>query len=433
MSGPFPQLPVKRVATVTLGKMLQPSASSFDDVLMPYLRAAHIQPGGRILELEEQPMWFSRSERRSLQLSSEDVVVVEGGAGYGRSARILQDRPGWGFQNSILRVRRIPELSIGAFIYYAFQAALDSGQIAVVCNTATFAHFTAEKVAALEIPAPSLARQRAVVSFLDRETAEIDAFIADQEELIGLLAERRAATISHAVTKGLDPTVPMKDSGVEWLGEVNADWSITRLKNIAEILPGFAFSSDSFSETSDAIPLLRGINVGVGKIDWKETVSWDRAVDAGLETYLLREGDIVVGLDRPIISGGVRVARVGKADAPSLLVQRVARIRAIGANSASFIEYLMGAQAFADYLSPLFTGVSVPHISPSQVGDFGIAVPLPEVQARVVRQLDFEVSEIDEAISDAKEAIVLSRERRAALISAAVTGKIDVREHEAVA
>jgi type I restriction enzyme, S subunit len=297
----------------------------------------------------------------------------------------------------------------------------------VACNTATLPHFTAEKVAAFEVPSPPIEAQRDVVSFLDRETAEIDSFIADQEELIDLLAERRAATVIHAVTKGLDPTVPTRDSGISWLGTVPAHWTVARVKNAAEILAGYAFSSDDFSESEDSIPLLRGINVAVGFINWDESVGWDQPIDAQLAGYHLRVGDIVVGLDRPVIAKGVRVARVRTYDVPSLLLQRVARLRATGGNSASFIEYALSGRMFADYLEPIFTGVSVPHISPTQLGNFPLALPDPEEQAAIARRLGADVAEIDAAISDAREAVALSRERRAALISAAVTGKIDVR------
>lgn len=283
-------------------------------------------------------------------------------------------------------------------------------------------------IGGIQAPMPPVGDQRRISDFLDRETAEIDAFIADQEELIGLLIERRAATISQAVTKGLDPSIPTKDSGVEWLGEVPVHWAVTRVKHIADILAGFAFGSDDFADGDAAVRLLRGINIGVGKLDWTSTVGWNLPIDERFLPYLIEHGDVLVGLDRPIISTGVRVAIVTVQDVPALLVQRVARLRGIRGNSNRFIGWTMSARMFGQYLEPIFTGVSVPHISPQQVGDFSIAIPGGVEQASIANYLDHEISELDAAIDDAREAISLSTERRAALISAAVTGKIDVRD-----
>lgn len=124
-------LPIKRVASVTLGKMVQPSAKEATDVLAPpYLRAAHVQPQGRMINLPEQPMWFSPTELRNLNLLRGDVVVVEGGAGYGRSAVIREDFSGWGFQNSIIRLRP-PMIGAadGRYLDYALQEGLKNGGV----------------------------------------------------------------------------------------------------------------------------------------------------------------------------------------------------------------------------------------------------------------------------------------------------------------
>jgi type I restriction enzyme S subunit len=274
---------------------------------------------------------------------------------------------------------------------------------------------------------PASADQEAIARFLDRETAEIDAFIADQEELIALLGERRAATISHAVTKGLDPNVPMKDSGIEWLGRVPSHWRVAPIKHVIDSMPGFAFNSDDYGVEGDAIRLLRGVNVGVGQIDWEERVTWPHGVDAKLKVYELHLGDVVVGLDRPVIAKGVRVAMLTGSDLPSLLVQRVLRVRATIQSVAGFLAYVLGSTEFSSYVTPIFTGVSVPHLSEGQVGEFTIAIPPVNEQQRIVDYLGDELAELNNSIADAREAIGLSRERRAALISAAVTGKIDVR------
>src|SRR5262249_13826227 len=119
-----------------------------------------------------------------------------------------------------------------------------SGYIDILCNKATIAHFTAEKVGRVPVILPPLAEQRAITSFLDRETARIDELIVKKQRLIELLQDKRSALISHAVTKGLDPNVPMKDSGVEWLGDIPAHWNASPFKRVALISYGLVLELD---------------------------------------------------------------------------------------------------------------------------------------------------------------------------------------------
>src|SRR5690606_19117324 len=126
-------------------------------------------------------------------------------------------------------------------------------------------------------------------------TAKIDALIAEQEKLLALLAEKRQATISHAVTRGLDTYVPMKDSGIPWLGEVPAHWEVTKCGRFLSVLSGFAFPSSGFDHSGNGTRLLRGVNVSVGTLRWEDVVYWERATGDGLDAYELKAGDLVIG------------------------------------------------------------------------------------------------------------------------------------------
>jgi len=275
---------------------------------------------------------------------------------------------------------------------------------------------------------PPPAEQRQIAAFLDRETAKIDALVEEQRRLIDLLKEKRQAVISHAVTKGLDPTATMKDSGVQWLGEVPAHWRVGPLKRFVTVLSGFAFPSSGFVQREDAIRLLRGANVGVGSIRWSDVVYWQRRDGDGLDPWELSEGDLVLGMDRPWIADGLRIARVSAADLPCLLLQRVAALRPLAGLEADYLPWLLGGDAFHHHCVPDMTGVSVPHISPGQIGDFLVAMPPPEEQEAIAHDLAMASAREKGLVSEAEHAIGLLLERRAALISAAVTGKIDVRD-----
>lgn len=193
---------VKLKAAVSLGKTVQSKQKNAEEVQRNYVRAAHIQPHGR-LALDEQPMWFTTSELEQLSLRANDVLVVEGGAGYGRSVVLKEDLPEWGFQNHVIRVRPNPGV-VGEFIHYTFLAHYNAGLIDLLADGATIPALSSDKARELPILSVDEHCQRKIVDIVERETAEIDAMLADITELRDLLAERRAAVIAAAVTGQID-------------------------------------------------------------------------------------------------------------------------------------------------------------------------------------------------------------------------------------
>ena len=392
---------------------------------MPYLRAANIQWNG-VDTTDIKTMWFSPRDRTQLKLRSGDLLVSEGGD-VGRSTLWKQELEECYIQNSVNRIRG-KENNSTKFLYYWIATVKAKGYIDVLCNKSTIAHFTAEKVAVVPVPLPPQQEQAAIASFLDRETAKIDGLIAEQEKLIDLLTEKRQATISQAVTKGLNPDAPMKDSGVALLGEVPTHWHVGKSRFYLSVLPGFAFPSAGFSFDESQTRLLRGANVGVGKLKWDETVYWERAEEDGLDVYALRKDDLVIGLDRPLIAEGMRVAKVSEEDTPCLLLQRVASVKTGPLLDSDYFMRLLASEMFIAHFSPETTGVSVPHISTEQISNFVIPLPPIQEQKAIAEFLSAETGRLDALTAAATHGIALLKERRSALISAAVTGKIDVRQ-----
>lgn len=278
-------------------------------------------------------------------------------------------------------------------------------------------------------PLPPLPEQQSIARFLDKEVAKIDALVAEQRRLIALLAEKRQAVISHAVTKGLNPATPLKPSGIDWLGDIPEGWEVVQAGRVASVLSGFAFPSDGFSHDAADTPLLRGVNIGVGELRWDDVVYWCRSSDDRLSPFEVKVGDIVIGMDRPWISAGLRIAEVREKDLPCLLLQRVGLIRTSQLLNPRFLLLQYSGSNFRDFLAPEMTGVSVPHISPSQITSFPITLPAREEQDAIIAFLDAQTIQFDALTAAATSAISLLQERRAALISAAVTGKIDLRAH----
>lgn len=267
-------------------------------------------------------------------------------------------------------------------------------------QTINFARFSR-----LSFPLPPLDTQRAIADYLDRETSEIDAMLDKLDGLGRLLEERRRTEVEHAFVEGEYPTAA--------------------LSLVANSLPGFAFPSDNFAKDGPGDMLLRGVNVKPATLDWDDSV---RLVSPMPETgiYRLRTGDVVLGLDRPYIGSGLRCARLQPSDGSPLLVQRVLRVRDSAGLLSSYFYYLVQRQSFYDHLAPSFTGISVPHISESQVLSYTAPLPPLDEQERIVQHLDETTARIDAMLAKTQQLKDLLTERRSALITAAVTGQIEV-------
>jgi type I restriction enzyme S subunit len=276
------------------------------------------------------------------------------------------------------------------------------------------------------LPIPAENEQTAIANFLDKKTAQIDKAIAIKEKQIELLKERKQIVIQQAVTQGLNPDAPMKDSGVDWIGEIPESWDFAKLKYYIEILPGFAFKSELYTNKPTDIKLLRGINISPSYTKWDEVVYWPEYKVKGLEKYFLQEGDLVIAMDRPWVSSGIRVTEIKKNDLPCLLLQRVGRIRGNKYALTAYVKLLLSTNLFLDYFGPMLTGISVPHISAEQIEDFCAPIPPVEEQQRILDYLNAETAEYDEGISITQKQIEKLKEYKATLINSAVTGKIKV-------
>jgi type I restriction enzyme S subunit len=393
---------------------------------IPFLSVDGIQDGElrfegcRYISAEDHEE-FSRKAR-----PARDDILMGKAASTGKIARVKTDLA-FSIWSPLALIRVETRLSSPSYYEQFLKSISSQAQIDVLCTSNTQKNISMDDIPKLIVARPPLEEQLRIATFLDRETAKIDALIAEQQRLIELLQEKRQAVISHAVTKGLNPEAPMKDSGVEWLGEVPEHWIVTQLRHFTKSLPGFAFSSEGFIQDESKWKLLRGVNVGVSCIRWDDTLYWDRQVDDRLDQYVLSPGDLVVGLDRPMIKEGLRVARIAQEDCPCMLLQRVAAVKDSKDLSNDYLFFLLSSPYFLAHFEPETTGVSVPHISTGQIDSFVVPIPPPKEQAEVVAFLSVELKAIQRLTEESSRSISLLQERRSALISAAVTGQIDVR------
>ncbi|MEY9880854.1 restriction endonuclease subunit S [Bradyrhizobium sp. USDA 329] len=252
---------------------------------------------------------------------------------------------------------------------------------------------------------PDFTIQKAIADFLDQETVRIDQLIERKQRLIALLNERSMAAIEEAISASARPS---------------------KLGHHVKIIPGYAFQSANFSTDDNDIRLLRGANVSPGAIRWDDTVYWPHDLAHGLESFRLAEGDIVMGMDRPWVSGGIRVAELTSSDVPSLLLQRVCKIVPLRTMAKDFLKLMLSSKRFLGYFEPELTGVSVPHISGDQIARFSFPYIAVEEQIERARSCSAVLTANERISSMAQRSIERLRELRGALITAAVTGQIDI-------
>ncbi|MGV8960301.1 MAG: restriction endonuclease subunit S [Stenotrophomonas sp.] len=268
---------------------------------------------------------------------------------------------------------------------------------------------------------PALEEQTQIARFLDHETARIDALIEEQQRLIELLKEKRQAVISHAVTKGLDPTVPMKDSGVEWLGEVPAHWEVVRLKNISRIV-------DCKNRTPEYVDggeylVVRTSNIKKQQLTLENALYTNRAnfevwTERGIpppgSIFFTREapaGEVCIVPDNTLLCMGQRMMNIIPNDS----------------ELTPFIFDFLTSDCLVKYIESEASGSTVVHLRVEQVCNIPLVVP-PKIERDGIDKLVGELkAQYEVLINESETSAVLLYERRSALISAAVTGKIDVR------
>jgi type I restriction enzyme S subunit len=283
-----------------------------------------------------------------------------------------------------------------------------------------------DRIANATLLCPPLSEQRAIAAFLDRETAKIDALVAKKERLIALLQEKRTALISHAVTKGLDPSVPMKDSGVEWLGAIPAHWEVKRLRFIADLNPSYASAVHSLSQEAEVAFVPMEALSEYGGLDLTRTKAL-RDLATGYTCFA--DGDVLLAKITPCFENGKGALAMGLANGIGFGTTELHVLRPRPQLLGQFLAYLTYSRPFRGLGQVEMKGSAGQQRVPEDfVRNFPTPVPPLSEQSAIAAFLDRETAKIDALIAKVREVIERLKEYRTALISAAVTGKIDVRE-----
>ncbi|MDG9857083.1 restriction endonuclease subunit S [Pseudomonas nitroreducens] len=370
---------------------------------------------------------ITQKERASRLLQSGDLLIEKSGGGEKTlvGCVVLFEHT---FQaitsNFVARMRPLRAFDSG-FLCYAFDS-LYQGKVnyPAIKQTTGIQNLDSESYLQERFCFPPLAEQTQIARFLNHETARIDALIEEQQRLIELLKEKRQAVISHAVTKGLDPTVPMKDSGVEWLGEVPAHWDVVALKRIVEVKDGTHATPSYVDPSPDAFPLITSKDFIGTNIDFDNC----KYISSEDHSEVMRRSDTQNGDVLMSMIGG----NIGKAliveTSREFSIKNVALFKSAGSSKkAKQILYFLESRLFEQQTELISRGGAQGFLGLGDIRSLVIPKPPEGELSEILRFLAVQVPKLDSLIEVAGEAIRFMNERRSALISAAVTGKIDVR------
>jgi len=297
-------------------------------------------------------------------------------------------------------LRPAPRLLAPRFLYYYLLSRSAQDEILLQCTHNTQNNISMDDIGELAIPLPDPPEQLAIAAFLDREAKRIDALVEKKERLVELLQEKRTALISHAVTKGLDPNVRLKDSGVEWLGAIPEQWEILRIKHLALLRSGVGITSADIREAGP-YPVYGGNGI------------------RGFTDAHSDEGEFVLIGRQGALCGCINYAH-GKFWASEHAVIAYPR--------RAYQVLWFGELLRTMNLNQYSMSAAQPGLGVERIQELIVPVPPPAEQRAIAAFLDRETQRIDALVEKVKRSVELLKEYRTALISAAVTGKIDVRD-----
>ena len=401
--------------------MLQPIQENSTDTLEHYMCSANITWAGVDTSILKQ-MWFSPAEKKQYRLLDGDLLVSEGGD-VAVSCIWRNELDECYLQNAVHRVRQ-NALSDNRFIYYWLFFLKNYGIVDLICNKATIAHFTKEKFGELPICIMSIDEQVAIADFLDKECAQIDSIAADLEKQIALLQQYKKSLITETVTKGLDKSVPMKDSGVEWIGEIPEHWKISRVRHLASLCSGATPSKDVLSYWEGNIPWVSSQEVKSDIIKDTSLHISEEAINS-CSTQLMPAGTLVMVVRSGILQHTIPVALLG---VPATINQDIKAFQFNHLMLPAYFKYYIQGENDALLSVIIKDKTTVESVDNQLLLSLKIMVPPIEEQKAIVAFLNYKCGYIDKILNDKQEQLNLLMQHKKSLIYEYVTGKKRVKE-----
>jgi len=312
------------------------------------------------------------------------------------------------------------------FLLYSMLSPEFIGQVDASTFGAKMPRANWEFIGSIKLPIPAYETQRLIADYLDRETARIDALVAEKEKMLALLEEKRAALISRAVTRGLDPNAPLKPSGLDWLGDIPAHWEVLRLKYLAEVRGGLTLGKKYSRNNLVEFAYLRVANVQDGylKLDDLQTVE---VPPEEAENYLLQYGDV-------LMNEGGDIDKLGRGCVwreeikPCLHQNHVFSVRPHLIDPEWLALWTSTLEAKRYFEQQAKRSTNLASISGTNIKELPIPMPSSDEQIKIKKYIEGSTEKISAIKLEMQQSIDLLKERRAALITAAVTGQISIEE-----
>ncbi len=424
----FPRIKWKYLAKEKMMYGANESAELDDPSLPRYIRITDLDMEGNLKEETFKSLEWEKA--RSYLLQKGDVLLARSGATVGK-AYIHEEDISACFAGYLIKLKVDIKKVYPKFLYYYTQTKEYAAWISENTIQATIQNVSAEKYANLEMPLPSLFEQQIITSFLNKETKNINEIVRQKERLLALLEEKRQSMITEAVTKGLNPNVKMKDSGVEWIGEIPEHWNMKKMKYFIETTKGFAFKSEDFTESG--IPVVKTTDIKNNTIVNLSNTFVAEDKYEGFEKIRVFKGDILmstVGSAPHVINSAVgQLGLVSTEFDGALLNQNAVKLEANNNIVLSkYLFYLLCNKRYREYLNIGAHGTAnQASLSLDYILNFLASLPPLEEQDEILKVLDYKTSQIDEIINNIREQTQKLKDYRQSLIYEAVTGKIDVR------
>lgn len=350
------------------------------------------------------------------RLTSGDLLLSRSGT-IGRAFLAPAATDGMAFAGFLVRFRPRPD-ALSKYLYYCTQSSEFQAAVVADAVSSTIQNFNAEKYENLTVPLPPLEEQQEIADYLDRETQRIDELIAEQRGLIETLRERRRSVMTRLVTRGLDDDCDLIKSESKWLDLTPSSWKLTRFRYVAKI-DGAMVDPRVDGMLNEVLVAPNHVEGGTGRLLAVETAD---AQGADSNKYQVREGQVIYSKIRPTLNKAVIAPRDCLCSADMYPIsfdsdQVVSR----------YALYQMLSRPIHDYVTERSMRVKMPKVNREELADLPWLLPPLDVQESISDEIDDQTSHIDALIAESEDLIALSHERRAALITAAVTGQIDVR------
>lgn len=382
-----------------------------------YIRITDITTNGLLRKDTVKTMQAEKA--RGYLLQDGDLLFARSGATAGKPFMYRESYGVSCFAGYLIRFVPNRDKLLPRFLDFVSQSVYYENWKNSIFIQATIQNISADKYKELLIPIPSQTEQNCIANFLDEKTAVIDEVVKKKKKQIELLKEKRAALITQAVTKGLDLNVKMKDSGVEWIGEIPEGWEVERLKRISQI------NKSVLGESTPSDLEIEYVDIGSvksnGSIAKIEHYSFEKAPSRARRT--VQTGTVIFATVRPYLKAVTEITE----ELSKVIVSTGFATIEPGANvSSRYLYYTCASSRFVDEATSRAVGISYPAINSSAFGM--IEVPLPEVdsQKHIADFLDEKTAVIDNTIKKIQKSVKLIQEYRSSLISHAVTGKIIV-------